>query len=418
MREKCLSLKANMLYNSVGSLFYLACQWLVSVGVVRLAGYEAGGLLTLGISITNMLFAFSTFGIRTYQVSDLENRFSATDYVTTRLATACAALVLCGIYGLAAPAYTQAQRLCIISYMVFKLSEAQVDVFQGIQQRAGRMDFIFISFLLRGVLSLGGFCLTLYLTQNVIWAVTVMAALTLGVVWIYDMPVSHQLAAFTLGFRQERIGALLRISWPLMLTSMLTSALVSLPRTVLERVCGSEALGIYGAVAIPAVIVQTLCMLIYTPLIAPITAQYTQKDRRAFLVLTGKAIGAVLCIAAGLTAGAAWLGEWGLNLLFGAEIRPYAYLLVPVLGASTLVALNWFMNTLLTIARYLKTIMLANLAGVLAVLGFSAPLIRRYAMEGVNAVMYIGLGVSLLIMGGGLWDACRKQFGGRMEEEL
>ncbi len=43
-----LSVKANMLWNSLGSMTYLACQWLITIVVVRLSsGYEDAGLLSL-----------------------------------------------------------------------------------------------------------------------------------------------------------------------------------------------------------------------------------------------------------------------------------------------------------------------------------------------------------------------------------
>ena len=46
---KQLSVKANMLWNSIGSMTYLACQWLITIVVVRLSsGYEDAGLLSLG----------------------------------------------------------------------------------------------------------------------------------------------------------------------------------------------------------------------------------------------------------------------------------------------------------------------------------------------------------------------------------
>ena len=45
-----LSTKQNMLWNSAGSMTYLACQWLVTVLVVRLsAGYDDAGLLSHGV---------------------------------------------------------------------------------------------------------------------------------------------------------------------------------------------------------------------------------------------------------------------------------------------------------------------------------------------------------------------------------
>jgi len=69
-----LSLKANMLWNSAGSLTYLACQWLVTVLVVRLtSGYDAAGLLSLAMSVTGIFGTFATYKMNTYQISDVHH---------------------------------------------------------------------------------------------------------------------------------------------------------------------------------------------------------------------------------------------------------------------------------------------------------------------------------------------------------
>ena len=59
-----LSTAQNTVYNTVGSCFYLICQWLITVLVIRLGSVEYGGILTLAMSITNVLFTLGTFGIR------------------------------------------------------------------------------------------------------------------------------------------------------------------------------------------------------------------------------------------------------------------------------------------------------------------------------------------------------------------
>ena len=64
-----------MAFNSMGSLFYLLCQWLLTVVVVPLCSFEAAGILTLSISLTNVFFTLATFGIRIFQVSDSQGKY-------------------------------------------------------------------------------------------------------------------------------------------------------------------------------------------------------------------------------------------------------------------------------------------------------------------------------------------------------
>ena len=78
--QKGLSLKANMFWNSFGSIVYLGCQWLITILVVRLStGYEDAGALALGMAVSNVFSPIGYFKVRTYQVSDVNNRFSSGD---------------------------------------------------------------------------------------------------------------------------------------------------------------------------------------------------------------------------------------------------------------------------------------------------------------------------------------------------
>ncbi len=57
---KTLSVKQNMVWNMVGSAIGLACQWAISIIVVRLAtDMESAGLYSLAVSVYGIFFAHS-----------------------------------------------------------------------------------------------------------------------------------------------------------------------------------------------------------------------------------------------------------------------------------------------------------------------------------------------------------------------
>jgi O-antigen/teichoic acid export membrane protein len=408
---KKLSVKKNMLYNSVGSLFYLVCQWLITVLVVKLSSYADAGNLSLAASITNVFFTISTFGIRVFQVSDVNNKYSASFYVTTRIITGLISLALCVGFVLLNASYSAEQMLCIIIYMTFRLSESLVDVLQGIQQKAERMDYIAVSFVLRGVLSLGAFCLVLYYTKNLLFAITAMAILTMAVVLAFDMLICKKLTAFHLYIDPKSLRAILWECLPLMLTSLLMNSIVAIPRYFLEQIHGDQMLGIYSSVATPAVIMQTACTLIYNPLITVFSLSYRGRDKKGYLRLLGRTLLAIGAAAAVIFIGAALFGDWGLRLLFGDSIRPYVYLLLPVLVTTVMIAAVYFLNMLLTISRRLKAILMANAVSALLALCTAHPLISAFGMDGVNITLYLAMGANILILVCvWFWDQ-KRQFG-------
>ena len=137
MNTKDRRLANNFLWNTAGSIFFLVCQWIITVLVVRLSdGFSDAGLLSLAMSVTNVFAIIALFNVRNYQVSDSEELYSAGEYVSHRFVTCALAFVLCAVttflggYGI----YTAA---CILAYMLLKLTENFVDVFHGIVQKNG-----------------------------------------------------------------------------------------------------------------------------------------------------------------------------------------------------------------------------------------------------------------------------------------
>lgn len=397
MNSDGLSLKKNIWYNSIGSFFYLGCQWIITVLVVRLSSYDMAGMLSLAISITNVFYTVSVFGMRAFQVSDYENQYSHAVYVYSRIVTGGISLILCLIFLLCNRQYSAMQFLIILFYMVFKVIEAMVDVMQGIQQKADRMDYIAVSCFARGVLSLGSFVVVMILTKNLLFAILAMIVLTALVLIFYDFRICGRLYQLREHFQAKKIYAVIRECFPLMLSTLFITSLVSIPRYFLELEYGSEALGKYASVATPTVIVQVACGLIYNPLISRLTESYVECRKKEYIGLIMRSLLAILIFFVFLTIGAALLGEWGMVLLFGEEIRNYVYLLIPVLFTTLLIALIYFEGILLTVMRRLKTQVVVNGAAAVCVMAISLWLVKTFGMQGVNITLYIGAGLSVLL---------------------
>lgn len=397
--EKRLSLSRNVLYNSVGSLVYLMSQWLINVLVVRLGSYADGGMLSLSVTLTNVFYVLATFSIRVYQASDVTGKFSAGRYISTRVMTSILGMGLCILFALANVQYDGAQKSCIILYMLFKLTESLVDTFAAEQQKAMRMDYIFRSFIMRSVTSLGSFVAAMLLWHSLPLALLLMALTTMPVVLFYDGRIVRRMTGFRLTLRPAEALPLLRAAWPMMVNSAMMTLLTSIPRYFLEHFHGQEVMGIYAAIATPAVIVQAGCSFVYSPLVAPLSEKYARGDRAGFRTTAIKAAVLVLALFGVVVVGAALLGEWGLTILFGESIRSYAWLLIPALLTSLCSAMLYFFEVPLTIMSRLKSMTAVHLCAVALSLVLSVVLVPRLGMRGVNLTMYLTAGLDAVAMG-------------------
>ena len=95
--------------------------------MTKFLGFANAGIFSICLSIGNVVFAFSLYGVRGYQVSDVNNKYNDKTYVISRIMSCLLAFAGALIF-LAIWNYNYYTTICIIAYILFKISEAYVDV--------------------------------------------------------------------------------------------------------------------------------------------------------------------------------------------------------------------------------------------------------------------------------------------------
>lgn len=394
---KRLSTPQNMIWNALGSLWYLVSQWLISVLAVRLGSLSMGGVYYLAVTTTSFFYVFCTFGIRVFQVSDDKSRFSAGTYLSTRILTSLAGFLAFCLFSMVSS--KDGWDWVPILYMGYRLTEAMVDVLAGEQQRAWRMDQCAVSFFLRGSLTLAGFVAAMMITHNLTMAVGVMVIMGLLVILLYDLPAVTRGRKVSLMPSIRQSAPLLREAMPLVLNVSMMALLAVIPRYFLSVYFSEEVVGIYGALATPAVMIQAISGFIYTPLVNPLTSYVSKGDRRGMRRMMIQAIGALTGLLMAALAGAHFLGEWGLSLLYGSEMVQHAGLLSPVLVTAFCIAMIYFFDVPMTVQRRLKVMTVVHAVWCVLSLVLSLWLVPGMGIAGVNLVLMMTAGGDSITLG-------------------
>lgn len=390
MKNKELSLKQNMIYNSVGKLFYLFFQWLTTIIIVWFSGYSDAGVLALAISVTSTLYSISNYGMRSYQSSDMSNKFSYTDYFNSRIITCVLSFIICILF-VVFTSYSMYIKLCIVLYMIFKITDAVVDVLHGEEQKIWRMDIIGKSFLLRGFLMILSYGITLFYTKNLVYSLLVMDIfLTLSVI-IYDFKQFKNLFGKFGSYCSSNVRKLLIICLPLAIYTLCSNAVMFFPKYFLEKTYGTEILGIYSSIASPLCIIQVSAAFIFDPLITLFAEYYRDGDLKSFFKLFWKVCLIILLIfVIGLIC-IKLFGNIALKILFGQDILDYSYLLYQILITTILTALVWFISVIVTVIRKLKLIVCVSIVSILLNAVLSCFIVPKYSLTGVTIVLVITL---------------------------
>lgn len=401
--QKKLSVSQNALYNTVGTIFYCFCQWLTSAFlVVHLSPEDISvsntGLLQLSISVTNIFYSISLYSTRTYQISDIDNRYSDGIYIATRFVTAVFATLLCLVYVLII-GYSANSIICIMFYMLYKLSETFSDVYHGIDQKNYRMDYVGISYILRGIFSVIAFVLVIVVTGNVLAAVFAMAISTLAVVAIYDVRCSAKLCSVKPVFEKKPIATLLVTCFPAVISTAAFAATTSVPRQILEGMRGEEALGYYGTIATPLVVVQVMATSIFNPMITQIAEFYHDGKIRNFIKMTFRNLLELAAISGAVCVGVALLGEFAVGIVFGKKFVEYTYLMYGIIACTTMYVVSWLCTNYLIIMRKMWVCTVASLAALATSSLLAKPFINRFGMNGVSYSIIIAYVIHIAVCG-------------------
>lgn len=397
MPPKKLSFSQNALWNTGGCIWYNLCLWGITMVVVRLsADYENAGQLQLALTITNVFALVASYNLKTYMVSDMEGVITAGEYFGAQITASLLGTVLCAGYVLLC-GYSPATCGCILAYMLFRVVGTWSEICMGVEQRHERMDYVGISNLLRGTLLLVFFGVVLRLTDSVTVASLAMAVSSLGVLLLYDRRMARQYENVRPVFRRSVILPLLKKCAPMVISMAAFAAVVTIPRQYLSAHSGTSALGYYATVATPVVVIQVLVTGIFDPVLRSASESYDARDLSRLKVLALRLLVILSAVSVLAFAGAHFLGEWALVLLYGESIRAYSYLLLPVVGCAVLYCLCWIVSTMLVIMRRLKTQMVLSLLALGAAACLRAFCVKTWALNGVSFAVMAAYGLYLLL---------------------
>lgn len=392
-------MKKNVLLNTVSSIFYSVCQWVMTVAVVWLAAdYEAAGTLGLAMAVTNSFATVAFFGMRQFQISDVTNKYTFSDYIMSRRVTSLIGYVLCALYLLMINC-PPGETVCVLIYMLIRLIEAFEDVYQGIYQRIDRYDLLGISNFLRGTLQIISFVVTFKMT-GLLWAAfAVMTASNLLVLFFFDrMKVSKQEESGAVPNRSgkvtERIISLFKECVGLVVYQFAINSLATVVRVALREKLGQELLGIYSSVASPTVIINLLASVIFTPFIPGIAVMYNEGDKAGLKIFLKKVFLILIACFAAVNIGVLVLGRWGLGLLYGQGIADHVEYLLPLAWCMFFIATTWLFAGILIAMRKTVVLYTGALAGLVADYVLCGPLIDTF---GANGASFTQAGVEIIL---------------------
>ncbi|MGB8701973.1 MAG: oligosaccharide flippase family protein [Thermosynechococcaceae cyanobacterium] len=392
-----LSLRRNFSWTLTGNIVYSACQWGMLIIFAKLGTPEMVGEFTYALAVTAPVFMLTNLQLRAVQATDSQVQYKFSDYLALRLmATGIGLLAIFSIVSLFPHSNTTAWIVILVA--IAKGIESISDVCYGFIQQHERMDFISISLILKGILSLSMLTVGLVLTGSVVGGVAGLAIAWLLLLLGYDWLTVRRLAKLlgVVDVRQLRPRwqwttqrQLIWLTLPLGFVMLLISLNTNIPRYFIEHYLSARELGIFAAIAY-LMLMGSIIQGALAQSAAPRLAKYYAEGKRdAFISLLFKLVALACVLGTAVVVVSSFAGKQILALVYKPEYAQYSHLLVWLMVAAAMDYVSSFLGTAMTAARYFRVQvpLFMSTAGTLAIA--CVLFIPRWGLDGIPFAMIL-----------------------------
>lgn len=388
--------------NSIGAVVSLFGQWLISVMLVRMSGYEDAGIFSLAMTVSNIFNFFANYGLRNYQVSDVKGAYTQQQYLMTRSFTTMVSILACGGYLMVAGGYSPVERGAVLLYLVYTNVNILGDTLLGALQMHGQLQINGYSSMLRGVVCFLGFLAAYALSGNILIALGVMALCTAVCTLAYDWRWFCRYETLRPVQRSDvqAVVRLLRTCFTLMVSSILPMITTAMPRREIQKLAGTEQLGYFSTIFTPTVLITTLIPAMIVAVVPKMAGAWNKGNRRGFLRFVAQIylLSGAMVLLAELAALVA--GRPVMRLLFGAEILDYYSLLYWAILATGLNVLASCGNSVLVSVRCHRLVAGGSATALIVTLLTSYWMVSAYGLTGAAYVLILAYAAQIVFQTG------------------
>ena len=386
--------KSSYVWNAVNAMLSAAQCPLILMVLNRTNGIEDAGIFSIAFAVASLMLYIGLYGLRRFQASDINEKFSFQEYNGVRFLT-CAAMVLASLgyccYGMMFNDYSTNKAIIVFLVCLLKLVQAYTDVIHGNMQQKGRLDVATKCSALRYVLEVLSIAVCLVITKDLLMSLIVSVIVSFVVTFFTSINCGRKYCeTFAPSFRKDAVTKLMIDGFPLFLSLFLNMYISNAPKYAIDAYLTEEIQGIYNLIFMPAFMVMLLSNFIFNPIIKSYAELWLSGSKEKLKELKHKMVMQMFFVG-GLTvlglAIAATIGIPVLSLVFHAELAPYKpELCIVMIGGGALGFATYF-STVITIIREQNSMIFCYGIAAAAAYMLSGVLVKSQGIRGA-AIMY------------------------------
>lgn len=378
---KTLSLRTNFSWKLVGNVILTISQWGILVVLAKIGTPHMVGQFTFGLAVTAPIIFFTNMSLSKILSTDPNNTYEFRDYLGLRLmsnvfAILCISIML-SLIGI------DLQFIFIVMMIgLSKVVEATSNIFHGLYQKHERMDYIGLSYMIKGPVSLIAMGICLWMTNSLLIGVTALTGCWLLILVVYEFRLGRRFASIKPRFNLAKFRHLTMLSLPMGIVALLLSIIPNVPRYFIEYYLGSEALGYFASVVYIMVAFNTFVNALGETIVPRLAKYYASQQKKEY----GRLIWNVIFMVIGMSIGALcvifFFGQHLLTLLYNSDYALYNEVLFQLMIAALIIGMSSMLEYGITAARKFQIQMVLFMLVFIVNIILAYVLIPRFGLIG------------------------------------
>ena len=330
-----------------GNFVFAFSQWVILIFFARMTNQENLGQYALALAIVTPIFAVGNLQLRPLYILDVnsEQKYTYTHFYYLRLICSFIALACCLVLGL----FFNVSILVLLLVGLLKFFESYSDIIYAYYNAHDQTQLISKSLFLKGTLSVLAVAVGLYLFD--FYTALILFLIVYLVVWLF---IDNLYIQKTQEIKKMSLDlGMMKSAIPMGISLGIVTLQSNIPRLFLDQYASIEAVGIFTVLSyfiiVGSIFINSICQYL-----SPRLTHAWNHNRAYFKKLLSMA----LLVAGGLGLIAIFLsyfmGEFVLNLVYGAEYIAYADAFVLTMVAGFILYLATVLGYTLTAIGFIK----------------------------------------------------------------
>lgn len=318
-----MSNKSGFIWNSIGSIVYSFFNAIVLIFCTRLNGTEIAGIFSICYATGCILNAIGDFGIRIFQVTDINRKYKYGDYFIARMIAVLLMVICAVIFSIVSGYSNEKLYICLILIGV-RVIDNFSETCQSEFQIQGRLDIAGKVLLLRNVVEIGVFAVVDIITHNsyisfgtmLLSSIVTFALLDCNVlIRRFDVKIS--------GHNMENVKQIIKECTPLAISTLVSMYVINAVKYAIDMYGNNTMQTYFNVLYMPTFVINLISILIVKSFLKNLGDYWNKGEHGKFIkmiagIIVFLSISTVVIDALAVTIGIPILGG-----LYHLELSPY-----------------------------------------------------------------------------------------------